>query len=859
MDLNKIAKKWQKRWEEKKIFNIKKNSRKKFYVLEMFPYPSGLGLHMGHAFNYTVGDIYARFKRMSGFNVLYPMGYDSFGLPAENAAIKAKSHPKKFTDDAIKNYIKQQKAIGLSYDWSRMIQVHKPEYYKWDQWIFLEMFKRGLAYKKKSPVNWCPKCDTVLANEQVNNGRCWRHEETEVQIKNLEQWFLKITNYADELYENIDKLKEWPELIKKLQKNWIGKSHGTEIIFSINNEDWKVFTTRPDTLFGVTFLVISAQHPRLKEITTKEQQSKVESFIKNIHSTSEEDMLTKEGVFTGSYATHPLTHERIPIYAGNFVLADYGSGMVMAVPAHDQRDFEFAKKYNIPIKQVIQSKEKITNQAYTGEGILINSDKFNGLNSAKAKEKITDYLKSKKLGKSTITFRLRDWLISRQRFWGTPIPIINCKNCGPVPNNDIPIILPDNIKFTGTKNPLLNNKKFLEVKCPKCKGKAERETDTMDTFVNSSWYFLRYTDPKNKNNIFKKENANYWCPVDVYIGGKEHACMHLIYFRFYTKFLRDIGLLKFDEPAVKLFNHGMLHGEGGEKMSKSTGKVVLPEEVSKEYGIDSARFFLLSLASPDKDRDWNKNGIDGSHKFLRKFYDCITTVKIGKSSKRTQHKINIAIQKITESIESFRYDHATIAIRNVISELEENISKDDLNSLIKLISPFCPHLAEELWEKTGNKGFISLESWPKLDKSKIDIKIEEEDNLISKVKSDIEEIKNLIKIKPTKAALIVSNKWKYDFFKDIKKANSMDIKEITKAIKDKSHMQEGMKIIHSYTKRNININISFTQKEEIDILKKNKKSLEDETGLKITVETSETSKHQKAQNAIPGKPAIVLE
>ena len=495
----KIEKKWQKRWEDEKAFEVSEKSKKpKYYVLDMFPYPSGTGLHMGHAFVFTLGDIFARFKRLQGYNILYPIGYDSLGLPAENAAIKVGTHPKEYTANSMKNFMKQQKAMGWSYDWSRLVKTHDPEFYKWDQWIFLKMLEKGIAYRKKAPVNWCDKCLSVLANEQVVNGCCWRHEDSEVKIKHLEQWFFKITNYADELLEGLDKL-DWPDRAKKMQRNWIGKSYGTEIVFKIDGKSWPIFTTRPDTLMGVTFMVVSAQHSKLMEIVTAKQKKEVESFLKKIKTTSEKDSdkLNKEGVFSGSYAEHPLTGEKVPIYVGNFVLADYGSGMVMAVPAHDQRDFEFAKKYKIQIKEVI-SGGNISKEAYTGVGKLINSGKFNGLESKEAKEEISKILQAKKLGKKTVNYKLRDWLISRQRYWGTPIPIIYCDKCGavPVPEKDLPVKLPEKVKF-GKGNPLETANYWKETKCPKCSGKGRRETDTMDTFVNSSWYYLRYTDPKN--------------------------------------------------------------------------------------------------------------------------------------------------------------------------------------------------------------------------------------------------------------------------------------------------------------------------------------------------------------------------
>lgn len=750
-----IEEKWQKKWEKEKIFITPDNKGKKCYILEMFPYPSGSGLHMGHAFNYTIGDIYARFRRMQGFNVLYPMGYDALGLPAENAAIKEGVHPEDYTKKSTSNFMKQQKMLGLSYDWSRLINTSDSDYYKWDQWIFLKMLEKGIAYRKKAPVNWCPKCNSVLANEQVQNGKCWRHTDTNVEIKHLEQWFFKITNYSDELLDKIDSL-DWPLRTKIMQKNWIGKSSGTEIDFEINGKKWNIFTTRPDTIYGVTFMVVSAQHNNLMELVTKQEKSNVEKFLKKLKSVSEKEFeeMEKEGVFTGSYAINPLTNKKIPVYAGNFVVADYGSGMVMAVPAHDQRDFEFAKKYNLPIKVVIKPQdyeidEKKITEAYTGNGTLIDSGVFTDLRNDKAIEKITEYLAKKKLGKKAIQYKLRDWLVSRQRYWGTPIPIVYCGKCGVVPVNekDLPVKLPRNVKF-GKGNPLLTNKEWIKTKCPNCKGEASRETDTMDTFVNSSWYFLRYCDSKNKKEIFNKKKTGYWMPIDRYIGGAEHACMHLIYFRFYTKFLRDLGLLDFDEPARKLFHQGMLHGSDGFVMAKSRGNVVLPEKVSEKYGIDTARLFLMSIASPDKDIAWSENGIEGSLRFINKVIDYFSRIKSGKADARIESKINKSIRDISNDIENFRYNLAIVKIRGLFDKLsDKQISKKEAEIFLKLLHPFCPHITEELWEKIGNKGFISLQKWPEADESKINSEFEKEDEIIEKAISDVNNIIKIMKEK----------------------------------------------------------------------------------------------------------------
>jgi len=747
-----IEKKWQKEWESKKIFQVKEREKKgKFYVLEMYPYPSGSGLHMGHAFNYTIGDVFARMKRMQGFNVLYPMGYDSFGLPAENAAIKEKKHPKTYTEKAIKNFIRQQKNLGLSYDWSRIIMTHKPDYYKWNQYFFIKFLEKGLVYRKKSPVNWCSKCQTVLANEQVHNGRCWRHADTEVEIKHLEQWFIKTTKYSDELLEKIREI-EWPERIKIMQRNWIGKSEGTEIFFEINGENWPIFTTRPDTIFGVTFMVISAQHPRLMELVTPEQKAEVEKFLKKIKSVSEKALeeMEKEGVFTGSFAINPINKEKIPIYAGNFVVADYGSGMVMAVPAHDQRDFEFAKKYRLPIKQVIECPpdHDFSKEAYAGEGNLINSGEFNGLNSEEAKVHVTKFLEIKKLGRKKTQYKFRDWLVSRQRYWGTPIPIIYCDSCGivPVPEKDLPVVLPEKITF-GRGNPLETNKKFVNVKCPKCKSNARRETDTMDTFFDSSWYYLRYCDSLNSKKPFEQTKIEYWMPVDQYIGGAEHATMHLIYARFFTKALRDLGFLKFDEPFKRLFNQGMVHGEDGYVMSKSRGNVVDPIEITKKYGSDVLRLFLASIGSPEKDSIWNSQGIEGINKFINKVIRYFDTFKIGRSDARIESKVNKTIQLVTEDIERFQYNLAVIRIRDLFNSLPEEIDKKIAEVFLKLLHPFCPHITEELWHKLGNKTFISLEKWPKFDSTKINPEFEKEERIIDDVVDDINNVVKIIKDK----------------------------------------------------------------------------------------------------------------
>ena len=1036
INFSSLDKKWQKEWEKAKIFEAHEDPKKeKYYALAMYPYPSANGLHMGHAFQYLIPDILSRYMRMNGKSVLHPMGFDSFGLPAENAAINEGAQPRKYTDTAIKRFIIQLKTLGISYDWSRIIQSHDKEYYKWNQYFFLQLLKKGLAYRKASGVNWCSKCESVLANEQVHDGKCWRHKENNVTIKNLEQWFIKTTKYAEELLKDVDKL-DWPERIKSMQKNWIGKSEGAEVLFEIpyskevnfvllhghggspnsnffpwlknelehrgyevsvsrlpepdspnidkkveyvlkeekitentviighslggavslqileklnkpikklvlvagalrkefnfdkirkNVKDgiiylrdendtvipknagdmardllgaqvvnfkaeemhicaleepevlnaclqrWPVFTTRVDTLFGVTFLVISAQHSKLNELVTKEQKKYVDAFLKKVKSTKQEDMdkMEKEGVFTGSYAVHPLTGKKIPIWTGNFVVADYGSGMVMAVPAHDSRDYEFAKKYDLEIKPVIfkeikesysyvmgidendikkigativektkdgffkikipfdkledykefirknmkpnfwnefstkngfyfifkhkngkleeielnkktndiidnygmvfngKEPNKVPKNVYswladnsfykeilihTEGGILVNSEAFNGLNNNEAKEHIIKALEVNKMGRKVTQYKLRDWLISRQRYWGTPIPIIYCSDCGAVPVNekDLPVILPEKVEF-GRGNPLITNEKFVNTKCPNCGRKAKRETDTMDTFVDSSWYYLRFTDPSNNQFAISPDCVSYWMPVDFYSGGAEHACMHLIYARFFTKVLRDFGYIKFDEPFPKLFNQGMLHGEDGFVMSKSRGNGIDPLDTTSKYGSDTLRLFLMSVASPDKDFNWSSTGIESMYRFVNRVWNYTKEVKFGKSSFRTQHKLNKAIIEIGNEIKNLNYNIAVIKLRALFDAFEDEIDKSDFAIYLQLLSPFAPHISEELWHNVlGYSTFVSNSKWPISDNSKINESIDKAEEVFERTVMDIQNILKIIKEKDGK-------------------------------------------------------------------------------------------------------------
>jgi len=848
-DFRKIEDRWQKKWN----FETKKSSKKKFYMLEMWPYPSGYGLHMGHARNYTMGDVLARFKRMNGFNVLYPMGYDSFGLPAENAAIKEGIHPLDYTEKAIKNYIRQQKSLGLSYDWSRMIASHMPEYYRWDQWIFLQFLKKGLAYRKKALVNFCPKCNTVLANEQVEKGKCWRHSDADVEIKELEQWFFRTTKYADKLYSSIDSL-EWPSTIKEMQKNWINPSKGTIVKFKVDNEYVEVFTTRPDTLYGVTFITFAPEHPKVLELVKGTKYEKdVKKFVNKIllGDKFERTEKEKEGMFIGRYAVHPLTKEKIPIFIANFVLLEYGTGVVMAVPAHDQRDYEFARKYNLKIKQVIEGNTK--DSAYEGEGNLINSGKFSGLNNKKAMAEITNYLNSKKLGNKTIQYKLRDWLISRQRYWGCPIPVIYCNYCGivPVPEKDLPVELPIKVDFKSGGNPLATNKKFVHVNCPKCGAKARRETDTMDTFVDSSWYLFRYTDTKNSKKIFDKEKVDYWLPVNQYIGGREHATGHLIYFRFFTKVFKDLGLINFDEPAKKLFNQGDVN-KNGIRMSKSKGNVIDPMEMVNEYGADSLRFYLMFLSSPDSVFEWDDKGMKSVSNFVNKFYELSNVKCSGKEKDRiVTSKINSLIEIVTENIETFRYNRALIGIMEFTNYIHKNrdyisqkVFSDSYSVLSSLLHPFIPHITSEL---------NCSDKWPKSNRKLINKEIEYSESFLQNTISDINNIINLIRREPKKIKLSVSESWKYDFYRKLKKEDSKDFNALIKKLMIKEHGKEIPKIVQSYIRNPGKFpEIILSQPIELEALKNNIKMLKKEFNCEIEIDKNDAK-------AYPGKVSILIE
>lgn len=753
-DFKSIEEKWQKTWADSGEFKIDENSDKpKYYALEMFPYPSG-NLHMGHVRNYSIGDVVARYKKMQGFNVLHPMGWDSFGLPAENAAIKNGLDPADWTWSNIDNMRDQLKRLGFSYDWDREVATAKPDYYKFTQWMFEKLYENNLAYKKKSYVNWCPSCATVLANEQVVNGKCERCK-SEVGKKDLEQWFFKITDYAQRLLDDIDKLSGWPDKVKSMQTNWIGRSEGAEVKFKIDGKDeyLTVYTTRPDTIFGVSYMVIAPEHPIVDElIKGSETENECREFIKKVQAQSEimrsATDTEKEGVFTGTYLVHPFTGDKIPLYLANYVFLDYGTGIVMGVAAHDQRDFDFAKKYDLPIKIVIQPegqnmKSEDMTEAFAAEGIMENSAQFDGMNNKDALKAIITELEDRGIGERKVNFRLRDWLISRQRYWGAPIPVVYCPHCGEVlvPEDQLPVMLPQNVKFTGQgKSPLSECEEFVNTTCPKCGAPAKRETDTMDTFVCSSWYFLRYCDPHNDKKPFDKDKADYWMNVDQYIGGVEHAILHLLYARFFTKALHDFGYITCDEPFKNLLTQGMVLKEGT-KMSKSLGNIVSPEEIIKKYGADTARLFIMFAAPPERDLDWNDTAVEGSFRFLNRVWRAVDDLKtyisdekvdqskLNDDEKKLRLAVHSTIKKVTYDCDRFNFNTAISSVMEMVNALYVYKEKTDcekynkavlgeaIEALIILLSPFVPHITSEMWQMIGRKTNLSTVSWPAYDES----------------------------------------------------------------------------------------------------------------------------------------------
>jgi leucyl-tRNA synthetase len=920
-DFHNIEEKWQNKWEKDKIFKVKEQKKEKFYVLEMYPYPSS-HLHIGHLRNYSIGDAYARYKRMMGYNVLYPMGYDSFGMPAENAAIDHGENPEEWTNSNIEAIMEQQKRIGLSYDWDRMIYSHDTDYFKWDQWLFLKFYEKGLAYREGSYVNWCPKCNTVLANEQVQGGKCWRCT-SDVEQKYLTQWFLKIRAYAEELLDGLNTV-EWPEKVKIMQRNWIGRSEGSIINFPIVDESRTIdiFTTRPDTLYGVTFMVFAPEHPWVREwVKNTEYEKDFEKLYQEVMKQNKFERtdieIEKKGMFIGKYAINPMTNEKVPIYIGNFVIFEYGAGAVMAVPAHDQRDFEFAKEYHIPIKIVIQPYEyeiqldKMT-RAYEGDGTLVNSEEFNGMENRAAIKSITEKLEDIGMGSATINYKLRDWLISRQRYWGCPIPIIYCDECGilPVPYKDLPVELPKDVKFTGKGNPLETSKSYVNTKCPKCGKSAKRETDTMDTFVDSSWYFFKFCDPHTKELPYRKDIVNYWMNVDQYIGGIEHAILHLLYARFFTKVTRDLGLHKFSEPFQALLTQGMInkahpycpqcdafamkadmHNEtckncGSKytlksvKMSKSYGNTVDPIEIMDQYGADAARFFILFGASPESGLEWSQEGVGFAYKFIKNIYLMFTESPSKFRRKRTirdtliTYILNNTIKQVTESFDKIAIRDAVNSIIQFTSDLNKykkegvikQIFENCREKLTLMLHPIAPHITEELWEYIGNEGYISLSSWPSYD---AEVLTEENDfkwKLMNTIIDDINNIKSVMKKdRLDKISLIIADEWKFKFYSilmsllDTTRNQGEIMKKIIKESDLKSHGKRISKItakilknVGKYSK------ISLSPADEFQFFQDIKPILKNKYQCNIEIMKENNSKEEKASQALPGRPAIII-
>ncbi|WP_297987232.1 leucine--tRNA ligase [Anoxybacillus sp.] len=748
-----IEKKWQKYWEENKTFQTTEDDgKRKFYALDMFPYPSGAGLHVGHPEGYTATDILARMKRMQGYNVLHPMGWDAFGLPAEQYALDTGNDPAEFTEKNINNFRRQIKSLGFSYDWDREVNTTDPNYYKWTQWIFLKLYEKGLAYMDEVPVNWCPALGTVLANEEVIDGKSERGGHPVIR-KPMKQWMLRITAYADRLLEDLEEL-DWPESIKEMQRNWIGRSEGANIHFQVDGHDetFTVFTTRPDTLFGATYAVLAPEHPLVEKITTPEQKEAVEAYLKQIQSKSdlERTDLAKEktGVFTGAYAINPANGEKLPIWIADYVLMSYGTGAIMAVPAHDERDYEFAKKFNLPIKQVVAGGD-ISKEAYTGDGEHVNSDFLNGLNKEEATKKMIEWLEANGKGEKKVSYRLRDWLFSRQRYWGEPIPIIHWEDgtMTPVPEEELPLVLPktDEIKPSGTgESPLANIEEWVNVVDPKTGKKGRRETNTMPQWAGSCWYYLRYIDPHNEKQLADPKKLEKWLPVDIYIGGAEHAVLHLLYARFWHKFLYDIGVVPTKEPFQKLFNQGMILGENNEKMSKSKGNVVNPDDIVESHGADTLRLYEMFMGPLEASIAWSTKGLDGARRFLDRVWRLFVEengqlnpkIVDNPETDTLERVYHQTVKKVTEDYEALRFNTAISQLMVFINEAYKApvLPKVYMEGFVKLLSPVCPHIAEELWEKLGHSNTIAYEAWPAYDEAKL---VEDEVEIVIQVNGKV--------------------------------------------------------------------------------------------------------------------------
>jgi leucyl-tRNA synthetase len=916
--LKQIEQKWQKKWEEKQVHKAEKDEDKeKYYVVDMFPYTSGK-MHMGHLRPFSLADAVARFKSMQGYNVMHPMGWDAFGMPAENAAIDRDVDPEEYTYECIENMREQFKRIGFSLDWNTELATCDPEYYKWDQWIFRKMLEEGMAYRDEAEVNWCPSCETVLADEQLEDGDCWRCDSEVNQNKEMKQWKLAITDYADELVEDLEKLDNWPEKVREMQENWIGKSRGARIKFPVKDGgELEVFTTRPDTIFGATFMAVAPEHRLAEEVA--EEKEEVKEYIEEAkqRENEEREEKSKSGIFTGRYAENPFTGEEIPIYVAEFILTDYGTGAVMAVPAHDQRDWEFAQEHNIEVRKVVEPEEihDLEEEAYEGDGRHVNSEFLDGLNKEEAVERTIEELEEEDKGEQDTQYKLRDWLISRQRYWGTPIPVVFCEDCGaiPVPEEDLPVKLPEDVEFTGKGNPVKTSNEFTETECPECGSPAKRETDTMDTFFNSSWYFLRYCSPDFEDAPFDPEKANYWMNVDQYVGGIEHATMHLIYARFFQKFLRDQGMVEQDEPFERLLTQGMInhpaykcpeHGWmypeeiedenicskcGAEvevdtiKMSKSKNNVVRPSELVEQYGADTARLFILRASHPSKELDWSKDGVQASHDMLNRIDQLVnqnenlltesepSLEEATLEDRIVSARIQRAVQKVTQYNENYEFNLAAGEIDKLLTKLywykqqgaDPSIFTHGVKTLIKLIAPFAPHLAEEEWNQLDN-GFLYESSWPEVEEELLDEEAEKIDEYFSNVASDIREIQEMVGTEAEKVKVIKPAEWKYEAFQEIEQNLDMkDVGAITGKVVGAGFKQHAdkvnQKVQDAYQNPGKFRNQLISKEIEEKALKTNKERWEEEFNAEVTVEEEEESSEDKADRAEPGKPAILIQ
>ncbi|MFB6245796.1 MAG: leucine--tRNA ligase [Candidatus Nanohaloarchaea archaeon] len=913
--LTDIEQKWQERWREDNVHGTERTDAEKYYVLEMFPYPSG-DLHMGHVRTYSLGDAPVRMKRMQGYDVMHPMGWDAFGLPAENAAIDRDVDPGEWTRDCIDSMRSQLKRLGFSYDWEREVATCDPDYYRWNQWIFLQMLDEGLAYRDESSVNWCPSCETVLADEQVEGGDCWRCD-TEAEQKDMEQWFLEITEYAEELLEDLEQLEGWPDKVRKMQEDWIGRSHGARIKFPVReHESLEVFTTRPDTIYGATFMALAPEHDLAEEIA--EDNEEVAEYREEAmkRDTEEREEKSKSGVFTDIYAENPLTGEEIPIYVAEFVLQDYGTGAIMAVPAHDQRDWEFAREHDLEVRKVVDpdGDHSLEEEAYEGDGEHVNSEMLDGLDTEEAKKRIIEELEERGIGEPEVNYRLRDWLISRQRYWGTPIPVVYCESCGtvPVPEEDLPVELPEDVEFTETGNPVETSETFTDTECPECGDPAQRETDTMDTFIGSSWYFLRYLSPDHGEAPFRREDAEEWMNVDQYIGGIEHAVMHLLYARFFTKFFRDQDMLDEDEPFERLLTlgmvnhpayecpeHGWLYPEdvdeddscsrcGREvevevrKMSKSKHNVVDPTDLIEEHGADTARVFILRASHPTKELEWSQDGVEASKEMLERIFRLVEenmefmTEEVPDLEQEeledriTSSRIQRAVEDVTEHTESYEFNLAIAEIDRLLSELyryrqeggDPAVFSHGVRTLLKLVAPYAPHTADELWEELGNESYMLEEEWPEVSESLLDREAERIDRYFERVASDVREVQEMLDGSPESLKIIRAADWKYEAFRRIESVDGTDVGEVMDAVLDGDLRQHAPEI-KSYAMDAVENPGKFSSQymkkaAESDALEQNLERWSEEFGVEVEMEKEEDSGEERADRAEPGKPAIVL-